>query len=305
MNAWARQYESVELTEATAATAVDTAEGEVASFDELSATVWQYDRVASGCLGYLVVDGGVAAVVDPLEAFADRYVADARDHGAELRYAIDTHVHADHVSGVRAVADATDAEPVVPTGATDRGLAFEARLVADGESLPLAGTALRARTLPGHTSEMLGFALVDRDRTTENPGPLWLTGDTVFASAVARPDLEVETTGAADDDLPAYARRLYRTIHERLLALPDETVLAPGHRQQLREGPAVVTVGDLPRRLDVLDLGIKAFVEHIVSRMGPQPANVEQIVAINRGRASTADDERFELELGPNNCAAG
>jgi glyoxylase-like metal-dependent hydrolase (beta-lactamase superfamily II) len=291
MNAWGRHYEAIEI-----------------ETDALPATVLQYDRVASGCLGYLVVAGDEAAVIDPLRAFADRYVADARERDAELRYAIDTHVHADHVSGVRAVAEASAAEPVLPEGAAERGLAFEPRLVADGESLTLGETKLRARALPGHTSEMTGFALGGDDHRSE--APLWFTGDTVFPNAVARPDLEVEADSSADteaagaEEVRSAARQLHRTITERLGSLPEETVLAPGHRQQLRADPSLLTVGDLDR-FDVLELASEAFADRIADRMGPQPANFRQLVAINLGRESLAEDAELELELGPNNCAVG
>jgi len=84
MEGWASIYDAVE---------VKRYDGE--------GTLVQYQRPSSGCLGYMVVDGDEAAVIDPLRAFADRYIEDARDRGAELVYAVDTHVHADHVSGVR------------------------------------------------------------------------------------------------------------------------------------------------------------------------------------------------------------
>ena len=312
MDAWARHYETFELGTGGAGTEHD-------AIEQLPATVLQYDRVASGCLSYLVIAGEEAAVVDPLSAFADRYVDDAHEHGADLKYAIDTHVHADHVSGVREVTAATGAQSVIPAGAVDRGLQFDARLVEDRESLSLGSVALIARGLPGHTSEMTGFGLVagdtgDGDRSDR--APLWVTGDTVFPDAVARPDLEAEAAegddgdGQAGDDsaenaakVRSYARQLYQTIQDRLLTLPDETVLAPGHRQQHRQGPTVVTVGNLRERLDVLTLPADAFVERIVSGMGSQPANFGRIVAANLGRESLTDEAAFEVELGPNNCA--
>jgi glyoxylase-like metal-dependent hydrolase (beta-lactamase superfamily II)/rhodanese-related sulfurtransferase len=276
MRGWARVYESREIRHP-------------------EATVLQYERPASGCLAYLVVAGDEAAVIDPLRTFADRYVADAEARGARLHYAVDTHVHADHVSGVRAVAARSDAEVVLPERAEDRGLAFDARLVDDGEEVPLGDTTLTTRALPGHTTEMTGFSLGD-----EGEGNLWFTGDTVFASAVARPDLEAGNEAAGD-----FARDLHETLHERLLVLPSATRLAPGHSQGGVGGePTVFSVGGLTDRLDVLGLDEDAFVERVVGRMGPQPANYETLVATNLGRRDLADEEAFESELGPNNCAA-
>src|SRR6056297_3599701 len=106
MNGWARIYERVE----------------VSSYDG-SGTLYQYQRPSSGCLGYLLVDGDEAAVVDPLRAFTGRYLDDAAELGADLTYAIDTHVHADHVSGVRDLAT-EGVEGVIPEAAADRGVTY-------------------------------------------------------------------------------------------------------------------------------------------------------------------------------------
>ncbi|WP_121821889.1 MBL fold metallo-hydrolase [Halostella salina] len=257
------------------------------------ATVVQYQRPSSGCLGYLVHDGDRAAVVDPLRAFADRYVDDASERGVEIDYAVDTHVHADHVSGVRAVAETADAEPVLPEGAADRGLAFDATLVGDGDELPLGDATLSALAAPGHTSEMTAFRVDDAV----------LTGDSLFLDAVARPDLE------ATADPEAAARTLYGTLHDRLLALPDDTVVAPGHYEldaRPRTGDAyAATVGDLRESLPALSMAEDEFVAHVTGNLPDPPANHERVIAVNLGREAADDGTAFELELGPNNCAAG
>ncbi|WP_135820290.1 MBL fold metallo-hydrolase [Halostella litorea] len=257
------------------------------------ATVVQYQRPSSGCLGYLVHDGDRAAVVDPLRALADRYVADAAERGVEITYAVDTHVHADHVSGVRAVADETGAEPVLPEGATDRGLAFDATLVGDGDEVPVGDATLAAVHAPGHTSEMTAFRVDDAV----------LAGDSLFLDAVARPDLE------ATADPEAAAATLYETLHERLLALPDDALVAPGHYEldaRPRTGDAyAATVGDLRESLPALAMDEAAFVDHVTGNLPAPPANHERIVAVNLGQEEAEDDVAFELELGPNNCAAG
>jgi glyoxylase-like metal-dependent hydrolase (beta-lactamase superfamily II) len=227
MEGWARLYEATEL-------------------DVDGTTVIQYHRPSSGCLAHMIVaespDGTrEAAVVDPLRAFADRYVEDARSRGAELRYALDTHVHADHVSGVREVAALTGATVVLPEGATGRGLAFDARLVGDGESLDLGGDAIETVGLPGHTTEMTGYRI----------GDVLLAGDTLFLRGVARPDLE-----AGDEGAPAAARRLFETL-VGLEALPAETVVAPGHTSDGEEpapdGTFTRRLGDLLESLSLPD----------------------------------------------------
>jgi len=271
MDAWARLYDRVEI-------ATD------------DATVYQYRRPASGCLGYAVVADGEMAVIDPLRAFADRYRDDAAELDATLTLAVDTHVHADHVSGVRALAK-SGVTPVLPAAAVDRGVADggDVETVADGDEISVGDVTLRAVAFPGHTTGMTGFAV----------GTVLLTGDSLFLDGVARPDLQ------EDADPEAQARDLYRTLTERLREFPDATLIAPGHTDAgVGEDPDVARLGDLRERLPVFEMGESEFVEH-VTRVGAEPANADRIVAINLGHEAVGDETAFELELGPNNCAAG
>lgn len=257
--------------------------------------VVQYDRPSSGCLGYAVYADGEAVVVDPLRALVDRYREDAAARDAEIVAAVDTHVHADHVSGVRELAAATDARAVVPTGAVDRGLADPDRFdtVADGDRIPVGSTALEAVALPGHTSEMTGYRV---------DGVLF-SGDSLFLESVARPDLEAGAEGAPD-----LARQLYETLTETIGALPDDTLLAPGHygpgAAPTDDGGYVAPLGTVRDRLTVLDRDAAAFVERLVTDMPPRPANYREVIAVNLGRTSVDADRAFTIELGPNNCAA-
>ncbi|WP_424000577.1 MBL fold metallo-hydrolase [Haloarcula salina] len=274
MEGWARVYESREIP-------CD------------AATVVQYRRPASGCLGYMVVSDGEAAVVDPLRAFADRYVADAAERDATLRFAVDTHVHADHVSGVRRLADETDAEPVMPARAVARGVTSEVTALPDDGTLAVGSATLRAHPLPGHTTGMTGFAV----------GDVLLAGDSVFLDGVARPDLEAGAEGARD-----LARDLHRTLIDRLAALPDDTLVAPGHYGETStptaDGTYTAALGSLRNSLSAFSMDREAFVDAVCDDIPPRPANFQRIIAINLGTETADDDTAFELELGPNNCAA-
>jgi glyoxylase-like metal-dependent hydrolase (beta-lactamase superfamily II) len=279
MNGWAMVYAASEVTRAPG-----------------PATVVQYRRPSSGCLSYLVVEGEAAAVVDPLAAFTDRYVADARDHGADLRYAVDTHVHADHISGVRELVREAGATGVLPAPSVERGVEYDVdyETVADGDHLAVGDAALRAIHTPGHTSGMTSYLVDD--------GVL-LTGDGLFTESVARPDLE-----KGDEGAPDAARQLYETLQERVLALPDDTLVAPGHYSDAAtpadDGTYTARLGALADSMDALSMDREAFVEFILADMPPRPSNHEDIIATNLGQHEPDEEEAFELELGPNNCAA-
>jgi len=276
MKGWARIYEYQELD-------VD-----------VDATVAQYRRPSSGCLAYLVASDGEAAVVDPLRAFIDEYEQDARAIGADIVYALDTHIHADHISGVRDLATETDATAVLPAAAAERGVDYDLayETVTDGDTLSVGDVEIETIATPGHTTGMTAYKV----------GDVLFTGDGLFTESVARPDLE--DPEAAKDA----ARTLYESLQEQILPLPDETVVAPAHFSDAAtpndDGTYTAELGDLVERMDALTMDEEEFVEFIVSDMPPQPANYEDIIATNLGQQSPDDEEAFELELGPNNCAA-
>ncbi|EMA40999.1 MBL fold metallo-hydrolase [Halobiforma nitratireducens] len=278
MNGWARIYEAVE---------VERYDG--------PGTVLQYQRPSSGCLGYFVYDDGEAAVIDPLWAFTDRYLEDANELGVDLQYAIDTHVHADHISGLRTLA-AEGVEGVVPEAAVDRGVTYadEMLLAEDGDEFQVGDVTIETVSTPGHTSGMTSYLIGDA---------LLATGDGLFVESVARPDLE-----EGDDGAPEAATQLYESLQERVLTQPDEVLIGGAHvsdaADPAEDGTYTAPVGQLVEEMDALTMDEDEFVELLLSDMPPRPANYEDIIATNLGRHEVDDEEAFELELGPNNCAA-
>jgi len=278
MNGWARIYERHEVTR----------------YDG-PGTLYQYQRPSSGCLGYLLVSAGEAAVVDPLREFTDRYLADAEDLGAELTYAFDTHVHADHVSGVRKL-DEAGVTGVIPENAVPRGVTYadEVATAADGDAFQVGDAEVETVYTPGHTSGMTSYLL---------GGSLLATGDGLFTESVARPDLE-----EGDEGAPDAARQLYESLQNRVLTLDDDVLVGGAHFSDAAEpaddGTYTAPIGQLVETMDALTADEEEFVETVLADMPPRPANYETIIATNLGQHEADDDEAFELELGPNNCAA-
>ena len=254
--------------------------------------VFQYYRPASGCLAYAVVSAGEALLVDPLRAFADRYLADLAELDAELSSVLDTHVHADHFTALQSLSDTTGADAVVFEAAAERGLAFEVETVTDGDTLELGEYEIEILSTPGHTTGSISL-LVDG---------LLLSGDSLFLDGTPRPDLQKD-----DADAPSMARTLHETVTERLASVPDGTLVAPGHvtpgRQPNGDGVYADRLGAIRNRVRAFAEDRETFVDRILSSMGSQPANFEQIIGSNLGHEAVDDDDAFELELGPNNCA--
>ncbi len=231
-----------------------------------------------GCASYLVGDeeAGVAAVVDPrLEI--DEYLRLARYLGVTIEHVLETHTHADHVSGHGRLAAATGATIHIHR---DAGVAYEHDPIEDGWELELGSVRVRALHTPGHRPEHTAFALIDAARG-EEPWAV-LTGDTLFVGDIARPDLAVDKREGA--------RGIYHSLHERLLTLPPETEVWPAHLGgSLCGGPGMdlkvsSTIGYERRHNELLGIeGEQAFVERTTANLPPQPPNFKVIVELNRG----------------------
>jgi hydroxyacylglutathione hydrolase len=243
-----------------------------------------------GCASYLVgdEDAGAAAVVDPRFEISP-YLELARYVGVEIQHVLETHNHADHVSGHGRLSAATGATIHVHREA---GAEYEHEPFDDGWELELGSVLVRAIHAPGHRPEHTAFALIDTDRGDE-PWAV-LTGDTLFVNDVARPDLAVEPEDGA--------RAMFRTLHERLLTLPDECEIWPGHLGgSLCGGPGMdmkvsSTIGYERRHNSLLaERDESRFVERAISALSPQPPNFKAIVKLNRGPLVTHGAEILPL----------
>lgn len=270
--------------------------GRLLSAHELAVPPWdavvQLRRPSRGCLSYLLASGGEAIVVDPAPA-VEPYLEAAQRHGATVVRVLDTHVHADHLSGARLLAERTGARLHVSRAALARGIADPERFaaVADGDALTAGACTARVVALPGHTSDMIGLDV----------GGALVAGDSLMAAAVARPDLE---HGA--DSAEAAARVLHATIGRRMRPLAPATLLLPAHDPAGRRGAATAPrLGDVLASIELLELDEAAFAARLarLSRATPLPGNYARIIAANLAGADP--DAGEDLEVGANNCAVG
>ncbi len=263
--------------------------------------VRQIQRRAKGCLGYVVGsrDAQAAVVVDATRQ-TDQFKVATQDAGLSISRVLDTHVHADHISGSPTLADEVGVPYHIGEQAGERGVEYDYEPLSHGDVIEVGDVEIEALHTPGHTSEMLNY-LVD--------GEFLLTGDTLFVDAVGRTELQFGEADAARG-----AGLLYDSLHETVLDRPDDTTILPGHVTVTSDGryengapgdPIQTRLGQLRDELDLLGLDREAFIERLTENAPEKPPNYETVIAINTGRATVADEgEATELELGPNNCAA-
>jgi glyoxylase-like metal-dependent hydrolase (beta-lactamase superfamily II) len=233
----------------------------------------------TGCAAYLFGCGGqgLGAVVDPQEKDVEAYVAFAADKGLRITHVFETHVHADHRSGGRALAARTGALYCLH-GAADVAFPFER--LSDGQVIELGNTIVRVLHTPGHTPESISLVVSDLRR---GPDPWFVcTGDTLFVGAVGRPDLPGrERVNAAE---------LHHSVSDKLLTLPDTIEVYPAHFAGSACGAGMSgkpssTIAFEKRWNPLLRLGREAFVDQVSENVPPKPADMEATLRFNQGRS--------------------
>lgn len=254
----------------------------------------QYDLECLSLYSYLIGDTttGRAVVVDPQRDIS-RYLVDAEAHGLTIERVLETHFHADFLSGHLELAEATGAvisyaEPAAPD--------FPIDPLAHGQRLSLGQVTLEIRHTPGHTPESMSIVV----HPTPSGGP-WavLTGDTLFIGDVGRPDLMTSVGRTAE----SLARDLYRSLHEQLLTLPDETLVYPAHGagsacgKQLSTA-ASSTIGEQrTTNYALAPMTVASFVDAVTDGLGSPPRHFAFAADANKRQRDLLDDLHPPREL--------
>ncbi len=268
-----------------------------AVFETSDLAVYQVSRPARGCLSYVVASEGRAVVIDPLRHLHP-YLDLARGKGLAVERVIDTHGHADHISGGPALASETGAsyhlhpyDAIHPMDVLPATIPYEA--IRDGQIFRVGRHELEALHIPGHTLGLVAFQLDDR---------CLFTGDSIFIRSISRPDLG----GKAETWAPLHGRSL-----QKLLGLPGRMIVLPGHFSSLDEaddrGIFAASLDDLKRRNDGLlvlqresEDGFVRYLLESLPRFIPEYVDIKRV---NAGLLAPAEDDAAILELGKNVCA--
>lgn len=253
--------------------------------------IYQFVRFGKGCLSYLIASDGDAAVVDAVR-MTSAYEQFAAEHGLVIRHVIDTHLHADHISGGRKLAKHTGASYwLPPKDAAEAQFSYEP--LEAGKEIAVGKANVRIVPLysPGHTIGSTSLVVDDR---------YLLSGDILFVKSIGRPDL----AGKAED----WAGDLRRTLYDTYAGLSSNLVLLPAHYADLDEmdenGGVFARLGEVYET----NAGLKvqdeiAFRKLVTENLPPQPNAYQEIRLTNMGKLHPDEEEQREMEIGPNRCA--
>lgn len=264
-----------------------------------SVRIWQVRRIGKGCMGYLIasMNDKTAIVIDPVCEGGETYMQIARENGLRITKVIDTHMHADHVSGLARLCKLTGADPCLSSidgyEANPKGLS-EFKQIRDGDHIGVGdGIAITAINTPGHTKGSMCFSL-------NSQGDNYLfTGDILFVDGIGRPDLR--------DKAKEFASDLYDTLQKITKDFPDNTVILPCHYSSsivLQHGKLVSgTLGAIKSQIKLVSLSKEEFINNILGSIPPRPMNYRVIIDINKKMISCDEIDIRDIEAGPNSCA--
>jgi len=253
--------------------------------------LYQFVRLGKGCLSYMVVSEGEAALIDAVR-FTEVFTNFAHEKGVEIKHVFDTHLHADHISGGRAIAAATGAKYYLPKADASE-VVFEYTELADGLTVKLGSSKIDVGVLysPGHTIGSTSLVI---------DGQYLFTGDILFIDSIGRPDL----AGLAED----WVGDLRETLYRRYRDLAEDLIVHPSHFMKIDElnedGTVAKRLGDL--FVENYGLNIEdeeEFRTLVTENLPPQPNAYQEIRRVNMGKITPDNEAQTEMEIGPNRCA--
>ncbi|PKH10711.1 MBL fold metallo-hydrolase [Planomicrobium sp. MB-3u-38] len=274
MKAWSEHLEPVKV-------------GDLKNGGEL----YQFVRIGKGCLSYMAISDGEAAIIDATR-MTDIFLDFAQEKGAKIKHVFDTHLHADHISGGRQIAEATGATYYLPPADAEEVVFDYAELV-NGLEVAIGDAKIEIEALysPGHTIGSTSFIVDDQ---------YLMTGDILFIDSIGRPDL----AGLAED----WVGDLRESLYSRYAELADELVVLPAHfmiMDELNEdGSVAKKLGDLFKENHGLNIeDEQEFRDMVTKNLPPQPNAYQDIRKTNMGKITLDEEVQREMEIGPNRCA--
>lgn len=254
-------------------------------------SIYQFVRIGKGCLSYMVISDGEAAIIDT-PRMTDVFESFAKENNAVIKHTLDTHLHADHISGGRSLAELTGASYWLPPKDADE-VVFDYHKLEENTDITVGNTKINIQPVysPGHTVGSTSL-IVDEQYL--------LSGDILFVQSIGRPDL----AGKAED----WVGDLRDTLYSRYKQLSEDLIVLPAHFGKSTElgkgGKVSARLGDLYR--ENLGLSIQdetEFRKTVTENLPPQPHAYQEIRQTNMGKITPSHEEQREMEIGPNRCA--
>lgn len=253
--------------------------------------IYQFVRIGKGCLSYMVVSNGEAAIIDSTR-MTEVYLDFAKELGVTITHVFDTHLHADHISGGRVIAENTNATYwLPPKDATE--VTFEYQPLEGGNDVTIGDTTINIHSLysPGHTIGSTSFVVANQ---------FLLSGDILFIDSIGRPDL----AGMAED----WVADLRESLYKRYRELSDELIILPAHFMIIDELNEDGSVSEKLGMLFAKNHGLNIedeneFRKIVTENLPPQPNSYQEIRETNMGKINPDVEKQREMEIGPNRCA--
>ncbi|MFC4386424.1 MBL fold metallo-hydrolase [Gracilibacillus marinus] len=274
MKAWSEHLEPVKI-------------GDLQGGGEL----YQFVRIGKGCLSYMLVSNGEAAIIDATR-MTEVFARFADEKGVEIKHVFDTHLHADHISGGRNIAEKTNATYWLPPKDAEE-VTFAYQPLEDGSKVTIGNATIDIMALytPGHTIGSTSFVIDQK---------YLLSGDILFIDSIGRPDL----AGKAEDwvkDLRESLYIRYKELSEALIVLPAHFMIVAELNEDGSVAARLGTLFEENHGLNVKDEEI--FRKMVTENLPPQPNAYQQIRETNMGKITPLEEEQREMEIGPNRCA--